>query len=30
MYVRFGEFYAILPLNKGVFIMDNKMRGNKV
>lgn len=27
MYVRFCEFYAILPLNKGIFIIDKKMRG---
>lgn len=27
MYVRFCEIYAILPLNKGIFIIDKKMRG---
>ncbi len=27
MYVRFCWFYAILPLNKGIFIIDKKMRG---
>jgi len=27
MYVRFCGFYAILPLNKGIFIIDKKMRG---
>lgn len=27
MYVRFCEVYAILPLNKGIFIIDKKMRG---
>lgn len=30
MYVRFCEIYAILPLNKGIFIIDKKMRGYKV
>jgi len=30
MYVRFCEIYAILQLNKGIFIIDKKMRGNKV
>ena len=30
MYVRFCWFYAILPLNKGIFIIDKKMRGQSL
>ncbi|AIW84433.1 putative membrane protein [Bacillus mycoides] len=26
----YGGLYAILQLNKGIFIIDKKMRGNKV